>query len=205
MRARTALRRGAPRVAALAAACALALATAPRAGLGYVDGPPPAHTGGFGEPTCDTCHSGAAVDSGGVALQVIAPSTFTPGAEHGIEVRLVQPGMRRAGFQLSARFAGGALAGRQAGELVAAGPPEPPVRVVAAHAVSYAGHTLASAEPIDGGTARWRLRWHAPAGAAVSAVVFHAAANAADYDDSELGDRVYVASATSRPSRSALR
>lgn len=197
--------RSAPRVAALGAACALALATAPRVGLGYVDGPPPAHTGGFGEPTCDACHSGAAVGSRAGALRVIAPSSFTPGAEHGIEVRLVQPGMRRAGFQLSARFAGGALAGRQAGELVPAGPPEPPVGVVAAHEVSYAGHTLASAERIDGGTARWRLRWRAPAAGAASPVVFHAAANASDYDDSELGDRVYVASATSRPSRSARR
>ena len=53
--------------------------------------------------------------------------------------------------------------------------------------------------------ARWRLCWRAPVGAAASAVVFHAAANAADYDDSELGDRVFVASATSRPAGPAAR
>ena len=190
---------------ALAVACALALAAAPRAGLGYVDGPPPAHTGGFGEPTCAACHLGATADSPGGSLRVIAPATFTPGGEHAVEVRLVRAGMRRAGFQLSARFADGALAGKQAGELIAAEPPEPPVQLVAAHAVSYAGHTPAATEAIEDGTARWRVRWRAPASAAASAVVFHAAANAADYDDSELGDRVYVASATSRPAESTAR
>ena len=193
-------RRRCARAAAVAGVCALALAGAPRAGRGYVDGPPPAHTGGFGEPTCAACHLGATVDSTGGSLQVTAPATFTPGGEHAVEVRLVRAGMRRAGFQLSARFAGGPLAGQQAGELVPAEPPEPPVQVVTAHTVSYAGHTPATAERIEGGTALWRLRWRAPVGAAASAVVFHAAANAADYDDSELGDRVYVASATSRPS-----
>jgi hypothetical protein len=78
------------------------------------------------------------------------------------------------------------------------------VGVVAAHAISYAGHTAATAE-VETGEAQWLVRWRAPAGAAAAPVVFHAAANAADYDDSELGDRIYVASAVSRPTAAAAR
>jgi hypothetical protein len=191
-------------VAALA--CTLASFAASRPARPYVDGPPPAHTGGFGEPTCAACHQGERVDPPGGALELVVPATFEPGGEHVVEVRLERPGMRRAGFQLSARFAGGELAGRQAGELL---PVEAAaaarVGVVAAHGVSYAGHTAATAE-IEAGGARWAVRWRAPAGeGAASPVVFHAAANAADYDDSELGDRVYVTSALSRPAAAADR
>jgi hypothetical protein len=192
-----------------ALACALAALSAlagSRPARPYVDGPPPAHTGGFGEPTCAACHQGAVVDPPGGALELVVPATFAPGGEHLVEVRLARPGMRRAGFQLSARFAAGELAGRQAGELLPVEtPPASQVGVVAAHAVSYAGHTAESAERIEAGEAWWRLRWRAPAGATAAPVVFHAAANAADYDDSELGDRVYVASALSRPAAAAAR
>jgi hypothetical protein len=183
-----------------AAVCALAAVTAPRPGHPYVDRPPAAHTGGFGEPTCEACHRGEAVDSPGGSLALVVPATFRPGAEHVLEVRLVRPGMGRAGFELSARFADGERAGRQAGELSPGAAQDGTVRVMAVGAVSYATHTAAGAERVEGGEARWRLRWRAPVGdEPPGPVVFHAAANAADYDDSELGDRVYVGSAVSRP------
>jgi len=42
--------------AGAAAALALLAWPAERAQAGFPDGPPPAHTGGFGEPTCRACH-----------------------------------------------------------------------------------------------------------------------------------------------------
>jgi hypothetical protein len=192
-------------VAAFAAAAVAALLS-PSPGRPHVDGPPPAHTGGFGEPTCGVCHAGELAGRGG-ELVLVVPPRFAPGGEHPIEVRLARPGMRRAGFQLSARFASGPLAGQQAGRLSpAAGPGERAVALVAAHEVSYAGHTAASVKAIEGDEARWRIRWRAPADVAASTpVIFHVAANAANYDDSELGDHVYVASALSRPASSGGR
>ena len=52
------------------------------------------------------------------------------------------------------------------------------------------------------GAASWTVEWRAPATAAPAgptAVVFHAAANAANDDASEFGDLIYTASATTRP------
>ena len=162
----------------------------------YHDPPPPAHPGGFGEPTCATCHRGADLDAPGGSLELVVPARHQAGEEYVIEVRLVRSATARAGFALSARFAEGEVAGRQAGELATT---SPAVRVVAAHDVSYAGHTAAgsSAALVDGG-AEWRLRWRAP-GSPRGPVVFHLAVNAGNDDDSELGDFVYLATALSRP------
>jgi hypothetical protein len=129
------------------------------------------------------------------AILATPPATFLAGAEHELEVRLARPGMRRAGFQLSVRHADGRLAGSQAGELLATGTE---VQLVAAHPVAYATHTSAGSAVDAAGEARWRLRWRAPA-APSGAVVFHATANAADDDDSALGDLVYAGSEVSRP------
>lgn len=166
----------------------------------YLDSPLPAHTGGFGEPTCATCHRGEPLDAAGGSLTLGAPTEYAAGEEHVLEVRLARSGMERAGFQLSARFAAGGLAGRQAGELtvLADAGAAAAVQVIAAHDVAYAAHTAAGAARVSGGEARWRVCWRAPREAA-GPVVFHVAANAGNFDDSELGDFVYLASAVSRP------
>lgn len=196
-----------PAAALLTLAGLAALAAAGAAGA-YLDAPPPAHTGGFGEPTCAACHRDAPLDDPGGSLTLAVPPGYIPGEEHVLEVRLARPGMASAGFQLSARFAEGALAGRQAGKLTvlpeAANPATaqpgaaPSVQVIAAHDVAYAAHTAAGAAEVRGGEARWRVRWRAPSKAA-GPVVFHLAANAGNDDDSEFGDFVYLASAVSRP------
>ena len=177
-------------VVAAALAAALASAVGARA---YVDRPPPGHTGGFGEPTCASCHRGEAVDAPGGSLTLGVPAVFAPGEEHVLEVRLTRPGMERAGFQLTARFAEGERAGLQAGELR---PGSEAVRTVSAHEVTYAGHSVGGAKAVAG-EALWRVRWVAPE-APVGPVVFHVAANAADFDDSEYGDFVYLASVVSQ-------
>jgi hypothetical protein len=150
------------------------------------EGPPTAHTGGFGEPTCHACHFQAPVNSGPGSLTLYgAPETWEPGTVYPLTLHLEHDGMAIAGFQLAVRFEDGA----QAGELEAGDPER--VRVVAFEGVRYAHQTWDGAGPHEPGAARWTLLWTAPeSGGAVS---FHFVANAADDDDSPLGDIVYAA------------
>ena len=169
----------------------------------FADRPPLAHTGGFGEPTCQQCHSDESLNElpGNLVLEGI-PSTYAPGAEYTITVRLLRPDLARGGFQFAARIAEGSAAGRQAGSL---SPVDARVNladtVLAGFgAVQYARHTREPSASHD--SVRWVLKWKAPARLA-GAVVFHAVANAANDDDSPLGDYIYTTSGTTRPSPSA--
>jgi hypothetical protein len=187
------------------AAATLLPALLPRPAGGNAEGPPPGHTGGFGEPTCRACHFDAPEEpeAGGLVLEGV-PAAYEPGAEYPLTLVLRDPRLERAGFQLAARFAGegtgagapgGAKGGRQAGRLLAS---DPRVEVVE-HGnprVLYARQTLEGAAPPARGEASWTVRWIAPEEAA-GPVVFHAAANAANDDDSELGDAVHPAAARS--------
>lgn len=160
----------------------------------YADGPPPGHTGGFGEPTCHQCHFDGPLDDPAGVLEVEGiPATWEAGRRYSLRVRLARPGLARGGFQLAARFARGAAEGEQAGSLRPAHR-RTAVTEVDATGVQYASHRMKGAEPVARDTAAWRLEWRAPAeGAGASApVVFHVAANAANGDDSEFGDFIYV-------------
>jgi hypothetical protein len=179
----------------LGAALALAAAAAPAR---FKEGPPPAHTGGFGEPTCRQCHSDAGLnDPGGRLALAGVPSAYQPGRTYELAVSLERAGMLRAGFQLAARFAAGAgggaggEAGRQAGALA---PADDRTAVVfdSGTGISYIEHTLVGTALASGtAAARWTFRWTAPA-APGGAVVMHLTANAANDDDSPLGDFIYA-------------
>lgn len=175
-------------VAALLVAMPLAAA--------YVDGPPPARTGGFGEPTCVECHMGFEPDppGGSVSIEGI-PDRYVPGRRYRVTVRVEHPGARAAGFQLAARFADGPWAGVSAGTLA---PLDGRVRIVVSDTtgVAYAQHTRAGTRTVEDGAAVWRFAWTAPCAAAPA--TFHVAANAADDDASEFGDRIYLAETGSR-------
>ena len=157
------------------------------------DRPPTAVTGGFGEPTCQLCHSEAAVNSGpGRLLLDGVPHAYEPGAAYPITLTVVHGGARVFGFELAARHEGGG----QAGSLAPAAGSEERVGITPEAGISYAHHLRPGTMPLAPDTARWLLVWTAPdAGGTVS---FHAAANAANDDDSPLGDYVYTATAVSR-------
>ena len=163
------------------------------------EGAPPAHTGGFGEPTCVECHFDWEANEGPGRVALTAPAAWAPGETYTITVEVSDPDLVVAGFQLSARYDDGDARGRSAGTLHA---DTPAVRVVPAPTpagdVLYAGHTEDGTEPAAQGRARWTVRWTAPSkGEPAGAVVFHAAANAANYDESPFGDRVYTTTARS--------
>lgn len=155
----------------------------------YLDGAPPGHTGGFGEPTCRACHVGPEEARAEVLLRGV-PRAYQPGRTYPIVVEVTRPGLGRGGFQLAVRFAAGSAAGRQAGSLEPAGPGA--AVVSGEEGVQYAGHAVDGTRPVAPDTARWSLRWTAPCGS-TGTVVFHAAGNAANDDDSPFGDAIGVA------------
>ena len=104
--------------------------------------------------------------------------------------------MQRGGFQLAARFTEGAAAGRQAGVLRA---PDERVKVTEGTlgGVQYVSQTRPGIQLTAAGRIEWAVEWTAPPSAA-GPVVFHAAGNAANGDESQFGDFVYTATNVSR-------
>jgi hypothetical protein len=171
------------------------LVLGPVAILAFSDGPDPALTGGFGEPTCFQCHNDNGMNdaSGKLNLSGI-PDTYTPGKDYTITVTLARPELTRAGFQLAARFDQGNAAGMSAGVLRASNP-RTQLLEDAARRVTYIEHTLAGSKVERAGTAEWTLEWRAPETG--GSVIFHAAGNASNDDRSALGDFIYTTSAHS--------
>ena len=149
----------------------------------FPDAPPPAHTGGFGEPTCLLCHFDGELNPPGGRLSLMGlEEDFVPGKRHQLNVLLDKDDMERAGFQLAIRYADG----RQAGTL---SPLDTRVDVDTSEGVQYAQHTLEGVMPLEQGRAQWVIEWLAPQDTA--GIVVHLAANAADGDESPFGDAIY--------------
>lgn len=175
---------------ALAPGLLVAVAASP-----YADGPPPGHTGGFGEPTCRACHFDNPLDAPGGELALSAvPGEWRPGESYRIRIELRRPSMKRAGFQLSARYAAGERAGEGAGRLF---PADGRSRVADSAGIDYASHTPEGTAVAVADSAAWEVGWRAPDDA-LARVVFHVAANAANGDDSEFGDHILTACAVAR-------
>jgi len=160
----------------------LGLGVAPAA-LAFPDTPPPAHTGGFGEPDCSACHFGTpeARRTGRLHLEGVG-NRFEPGGTYTLTLVLDARRAAAAGVQVSVRFADG----RSAGALQAV---DPDLGVVRHTGVDYLAHDPARRH-LEGGEVRWDFEWTAPNDAGT--VIFTAAAVAANDDASPLGDRVHT-------------
>jgi hypothetical protein len=161
----------------------------------YPDGAPPGFSGGFKEESCHACHFHAApnLEPGRVVIDGV-PARFAAGDTYTLTVTLTRAGMKRAGFQLAARFTDN---GAQAGTL-APGPAEKSrVGVELQSGIQYANQKKDGASIGAPDVTRWTIDWTAPARSAP--VVFHVSANAADGNDSADGDFVYTASVESSP------
>lgn len=179
-------------MAALFLAATLALAA-------YREGPLPNMTGGFGEPSCQSCHFDNPVNApgGSVTLDGIA-GRFVPGRDYDLTVTLKRDGLRRGGFEMSARFAGGADRGKQAGTWRA---PAPRLQIVPSAtnpSLMFVQHTTAGTLCAQPGSTSWTMTWIAPA-AASGAVQFNVAANATNDDASPLGDYIYLIEKRANP------
>jgi hypothetical protein len=161
---------------------------------GYPDGAPPGFSGGFKEESCHACHFHQELNAAGGSVAIDGvPGTFKPGERYTLTITLTRAGMKRAGFELTARFKD---TGAQAGALAAGSGEADRVAVENQSGVQYAGQRKAGTD-VSGDAARWVVDWTAPADG--GAVVFNVAANAADGNDSADGDFVHTAAAGSVP------
>jgi hypothetical protein len=178
--------------AAFAAAALVALTMAPSVSrASFPDGPPPAHTGGFGEPTCYACHFDSEPQPPAEALTIEGlPEAYAPGRTYPLTIRLTRPGMHVAGFELAARFDSGSKRSAQAGTL------EPVTAAVAitpagSSSIQYAHQTRSGSRLSMPDTARWIVHWIAPE-QPFGSVVLHVAANAGNDDASPTSDFTYA-------------
>lgn len=150
----------------------------------HLGGPPSGHTGGFGEPTCQACHTEYALNEPGGSLGVEGlPDAWEAGRSYALVVVLHSEEMAAAGFQMAVRFEDG----RPAGKLAPIGPR---TAVVDSTGVPYAQHAPGGTAPDTPETARWTVEWVAPERG--GAVRVHAAANSANGDNSPFGDLIYA-------------
>lgn len=149
--------------------------------------PPAGYTGGFGEETCASCHTGSEVNAfgGSVTLEGLT-GTYEAGREYVLTVKLEAEGTVTGGFQMAARFEGGAH--ENAGTLT---PLTDRVETSDSAGVTYAHHAPAGVRTVDDSGTSWQVAWRAPIETGV--VAFHIAANSGNGDDSPLGDLVFTA------------
>jgi hypothetical protein len=164
----------------------------------HATAPPPGHTGGFGEPTCLTCHTGDALNAFGGSVRVEGlPDRYEPGTAYPLTVILRADETSIAGFQLAARFGGGRDGGRPAGILQPMG--ERVAVTAGDRGQPYAHQTEVGAAVPDPSGASWTLEWLAPTTG--GEVIFHVAANSGNGDNSPLGDLIYAAEVRVRADR----
>ncbi|MBI3933560.1 MAG: hypothetical protein HY316_02640 [Acidobacteria bacterium] len=175
----------------------VALAGVPLMVYAFSSGPPSEHTGGFGEPTCTECHLGNGVNTGPGSVTITAPSTYSSGQTYQITVRVADPqrtipSQSRWGFELSARTQGG----QQAGNLA---PTNNQTQLAPTfNGIQYIAHTIVGTRPGTTLGVNFTFNWTAP-NASAGPVVMHAAGNAANNSQTELGDRIYSTSLTVQP------
>lgn len=157
--------------------------------MNYPANPLAAHTGGFSEKSCQTCHSETEVNPSGGSLQIgWAASDGRNGRPRTLSMTLSHPELIRGGYQVSARFAAGPDAGKQAGTFV----PDPAKQIVTEQGgIHYLSQTLEGGKASGKGLLRWEVAWIPPASGWRN-VVFHVSAVVGDDDGSAYGDWVYV-------------
>jgi hypothetical protein len=168
----------------------------------FKEGPYPNVTGGFGEQSCRLCHLDNPLNAPGGQLTFAGvPPVFTPGAVYAITVTIAREDMRRGGFEIAARFAGGKQRGRQAGMWKLTDARTQLIPGAVDKRLTFVQHNLAGSRAATAGANSWTIEWTAPADAAAP-VQFNVAANASNNDDSPLGDYIYLKSARSAPAKS---
>lgn len=162
--------------------------------LAYRLGPPPAHTGAPGEETCwaTGCHrtsTGAFIpNSSAITLTFPSGAVYQPGVAQHLRLQISDPQGRVFGFQLSVRDG----QNRQAGTLT----PGPGTQIMTEGGISYLEHR----QPTADGT--FEFDW-TPPGANVGPVTFYVAANAANNDFNNTGDRIHTQSFLVQPAAAA--
>jgi hypothetical protein len=177
------------------------LVALPLVASAFKEGPYPNVTGGFGDQSCHLCHLDNPINApGGAVTMSGVPPAFVPGQAYPITVTITRDGLRRGGFEIAARFAGGRLKGKQAGSWR---PLDARVQLIPGavdKVLTFVQHNLIGSRAAERGANAWTIEWSAPASAA-GPVQFNVAANASNNDDSPLGDYIYLKMVRSTPAK----
>ncbi len=157
------------------------------------EGAPPGHSGGFGEPSCASCHMGAAPSSNDSLRIKGLPDNYNAGERYRLELILRSEGSETGGFQLSLRRA----PEKSAGQFVVEGES---LDVQTKAGVDYLGHTElrhAFEEEVT-----WSFDWKSPEDKC-EPIELHIAAVAGNDDASPLGDTIFTLQRTLVPEASS--
>jgi uncharacterized protein (TIGR03437 family) len=168
---------------------------------GYPEGPDAGMAGVPGEWSCSQCHLGR-FGSGSVTVNFPGGLNYTPGVPQHLVVTITDPVQRRWGFQLTARQANNSKA--QAGSFTPS--PEGYTQLVCTQTtlqtqafglscpssmpLQYIEHTLLGTRLGARSPVSFEFDW-APPATDVGNVVIYAAGNAANGDNTVMGDHIY--------------
>lgn len=180
---------------------AIFLISLPVVALAFKEGPYPNVTGGFGEQSCHLCHLDNPINAPGGSIEIAGvPPTYVAGTAYQLTVTVAREDLRRAGFEIAARFASGKQKGRQAGSWRVLDGRAQLIPGAVDKALTFVQHNLAGSRTAAPGSNSWTIEWTAPSPAS-SPVQFNVAGNASNNDDSPLGDYIYLKAVRSAPAR----
>jgi hypothetical protein len=175
--------------------------------LAHSNGPEPRRTGAPGDngvtaplgPTCASCHSGNP-GTGSVQISAAEGTTYTPGQKQRITVTInATPAARLYGFEATARLLSN-LSNGQAGTLQ---PSNSETQVICEDDRRAPCRDTAPVQFIEHNAAKtgnsYEFDWTPPADASVGDVRFYVAANAANGNGQDTGDRIFTANLTLTP------
>jgi len=178
------------------------IAAAPILLFAYSEGPDAGVAGVPGEATCTSCHSGGS-GSGNVAVTFPGGLTYTPGVAQHLVVTVTDSAQRRWGFQLTARqasnskaMAGTFATGSDGFTRLACAPTTLQsesfgTSCPASQPLQYIEHTTRGTQSGVRNSASFQFDWTPPA-TDVGSVVVYVAANAANGDNNDTGDHIYL-------------
>jgi hypothetical protein len=169
--------------------------------VAFKEGPYPNVTGGFGDQSCHLCHLDNPVNAPGGSVEIVGvPPAYIAGRTYSITVRVQREDVRRAGFEIAARFASGKQKGKQAGTWRIQDARAQLIPGAVDKALTFVQHNLAGSRTSTEGMNQWTIEWTAPSPASAP-VQFNVAANASNNDDSPLGDYIYLKAVRSTPQK----
>lgn len=186
---------------------AVIAATLPVLLWAFATGPDPGKSGVPGESSCVECHTGTPLNGGPGSINATfaGGETYTPGQRQRVTVAINDADQRRFGFQMTARL--GSDATSQAGsftpadgttQVLCSTPPfvaQQPAPCPANLPLQYIEH---SSEGSRSGRSTYEFDWTPPANDA-GPITFYLAANAANADGTNRGDRIYTRTFTLTP------
>jgi len=144
---------------------------------------------------CTLCHNSFALNSGSgtLSLDGLPANGFIPDETYNLVLSLEHSGAMRWGFEITVIYetGGNYLRG---GQMVITDPAHTQISLGSGNDPDYAKHTSAGTYPGTSGPTSWQFDWTAP-NASVDMVTFYFVGNAANNNDSRLGDYIYAVTA----------